>query len=238
MKLFWPPMQLGRSSLKIFWLAAGGALLAGCASPDANHDPAALYRHYGEIKGTLKQGRYTAPDGSFSCAIPELAEPGATIKDTANTTADGRSGTVGFQDEMGALLRVDWLELSPSERLQGTNLVFDRAVEETFSQLMFSHYQQVSPAASLADHEFISDPGEEKLFAVALLPGGSTLSDKSSGQRLDAYRAALIFRRGNWVYCLSTQFTKLPGQAAPPLAATLAQLKKTLQVFRGSFQFP
>ncbi len=225
-------MNLGRSLSGFLLLVFSGALLPGCASAPAS-DPTAFYRHFGEIKGTLKEGRYFSPDANFSCALPELVDPSATIKDVSGKNQNIRAGTVTFQNDLGMLLRVDWLEIPENERPTAPDPAFDRAAEENFALLMFSQYKQVSPTASLITHEFNSDAGEEKLFVVSLLPAGSTLVDKSTGRRIDAYRAALILHHGAWVYCLSTQSTPFTKQTAPPLA----QLLKTLQVFRDGFEF-
>jgi len=231
-------MNFGRVYSNCFLWALGAALLGGCANSPAPFDEAASYRHFGEIKGTLTHGRYVSPDANFSCAIPELADPGAAIKDVSGKSGQGRSGTVTFQDDLGTLLRVDWLEIAEIDRPKIADPGFDRAAEESFSLLMFTQYQQVSRSASLVAHEYLPAPGEEKLFVASLLPGGSTLVEKRTGQRLDAYRASLFLRHGNWVYCLSTQSTIHPPNAAPALAATLAQLKQRLLVFQGSMLFP
>ncbi len=229
-------MKSGRLFSGFLSLAVCAAFLPGCASGPVS-DPTAFYRSLGNTKGTLKEGRYYSPDDNFSCALPELIDAGASVKDVSGRGERGRSGTVTFQNDLGLLLRVDWLEIPESEHPVAPDPAFDRSTEESYALLLFNQYKQVSPAASLVTHEFLSDPGEEKLFVTSLLPGGSTLVDKSTGRRLDAYRASLIFRQGGWVYCLSTQSTHLPKQAPAPLNSTLAQLKQTLQVFRGGFQF-
>jgi hypothetical protein len=220
-------------------LPMGLLFLTSCSSVE--------HRSNSEIQGTIKSGRYFSPNKNFSCAVPPLAEPGATIRDSSNKTADGYVGTVKFEDDYGKLFRVDWSAVPPdiAQRL-GTPL-YDRVMLQGMLTYQMQNFLQVYPQAKIEAEEYMGDKTNLMLFADVHIPKGATLMD--NGQRLDCSRGLFIFKRNNWVYTISTQDVRDDSTglvsidsnsfhlSKPTVEERKADLKPRLEKFLEGFEF-
>jgi hypothetical protein len=203
-----------------------------------------------EIKGTIKNGRYFSPNENFSCAIPPLAEPGAIIEDSSDTTEDGYVGTVKFEDDYGKLFRVDWYEVSPDIKAHEQKLgkfLYGATMLEGLLTLQMQNFHHVFPQATVEAKETIGDVTNLMLFADVRIPKGATLMQ--NGQRLDCSRGLFIFSRNNWAYVISIQdvcddSTALVSidsdsfhSSKPTMEERKADLKPRLEKFLEGFEF-
>ena len=191
----------------------------------------------------MENGRYTSPKMNFSCTVPELLQPGATIRDGVAP----ETGTVTFEDDMGTLKRVDYFIIPAGkekdiETLEGRknvqNYLFNYVVEQL--------YRSVVRDAKIVHTEFIELPNptrdrtETALYGIALLPKGSTLAERTKG-RYDALRASLVFFKGQFSYVLTIQ--NIPGLFADLRTKPISdeerkkQLLEDLEKFYETFSF-
>jgi len=205
-------------------------ILAGCARRDPFRSFLGSYRNYTEIKGTIKDGRYTSPQANFSCLVPPLARPGAVIHDESRKLKEGNVvGKAGFEDDLGTFLRVDWFEVPGDMRARP-----DRVLLERVADSLFAAYRQGIPNSEIEVHKYSGETNNQSLFLMARLPSGSTMT--VNGRRQDCSRASLVFRRGNWAYALSTQDRPLLPKTTT-VEQREAELRSKLEEFLASFEF-
>jgi hypothetical protein len=186
--------------------------LSGCTSTtDPLRSVIGSYRNYTKVKGKIEAGRYYAPSNNFSCAVPFLIQPGAVIRDEVGP----EGGTVAFEDDMGTLVRVDYFLIPSGGGIDSATAEGRKSLAETvFNFTVDRMYRAVVPDTKVLHKEYVQlqdGMRAEKnvaLFAIALLPKGSSISEVKSG-RYDALRASLIFVKGRYSYVLTIQ--DIPG---------------------------
>jgi len=221
------------------FLLLGLLFLTSCSSVNSTRGS------YSEVKGTIKDGRYFSPNGSFSCAVPPLAEPGAIIQDSSNKTADGYVGTVKFEDDYGKLFRVDWAEVPPDIGQQLGKPLYDQMMLDGILTSQMQNFHQVYPQAAVEAEETIGDKTNLMLFADVHIPKGTTFI--RDGEHLDCSRGLFIFKRNNWVYTISIQDACVDSTdlvaidsfhpSQPTMEERKADLKPRLENFLKGFEF-
>lgn len=187
--------------------------------------------------GGESEGRkYVSTQGKFSVEFPRMG-PGARIQDPH----DKDSGWVSVHDDIGNLRSVMFLRLS-DEEMQAVTSVDMRHALETFlsAYVMPVHIKPASPKAAVLHTEHVSYGGDGALFALVDIPGGSTMFDVRANRRFDTKRGLLIFRKGSFMYMLSSgenpAAPNLATQATPP--DVMVELEKyKLQAFLSRIEF-
>ena len=194
------PLWSGR----LLWI--GSALGAGCAaSGDSGEALIGPSVEETAIAGTLEQGRYRAPMGRFSIAIPPLFQPGSQASDGF----DGDAFSVRFRDQLGQRFEVEVLPLG-EEALRAT-------LEASLGALSRRHGN-----ATLAHEEEVRTRHAPSLFAVVEVEGGGgyrVLDASSQGeQRVEGLFGLLLFDRSPHRYILSAKESLLIdlGSKSPP----------------------
>lgn len=223
------------------FLLAGLLFVTSCSSFDPLRAGIGSYRNYTEIKGKIEDEKYISPLNNFSCVVPPLLKPGALIRDDFNQAQE--MGSVGFEDDLGTLIRVDYFA-TPKEKAQQIETVEGRkaTAQEVFDFTVEQMYRPVAPKTTVTHTEFVELQGgtglqrNVALFGIALLPKGSNLSEATKG-RYDALRASLVFVRGKFVYVLTVQ--DIPGHFGVtfPEEENKKRLLKKLEEFYGTFSF-
>ncbi len=112
-----------------------------------------------EIKGTVANGRYTSPDGSFQVALPPLAKPGASV---ADRQVDAKTTQVVFKDDSGRLYSI-----------RGYDNEDGRFSHEGFAA-------GVGAQEGLREKEFITTARGRELRTVRVSKGGSFIVQRRS----------------------------------------------------------
>jgi hypothetical protein len=121
-----------------------------------------------------------------------------------------QEGMVGFSDDFGTLLRIDYY-LIPAEQIQEIESMDE---EQYFQSILLDKYIPQAivsnlPSSTVDYTEYIEDENQGGgYFALVNMPGGSTISKQENNghpQRLDAYRGLLAFMEGEFIYIVSSQ---------------------------------
>jgi hypothetical protein len=142
----------------------------------------------------------------------------------------GRNGTVGFEDDLGTLYRIDWIEVVPD-----LAKLSERELLERMFNFQMGTYRQLIPQTSLEGKELGGQGTNSTLFFVARLPQGSTIAN--NGQRLDCSRASIVLLRGPWVYSLTTQTSAIQSRREETPEERKAAMRSKLDEFLAGFEF-
>ncbi|MBD2495983.1 hypothetical protein [Nostoc sp. FACHB-280] len=176
---------------------------------------------------------YESPLGNFTVPIPVDAEQGGRIQT--------QEGVVGFSDDFGTLLRIDYYPIPPEqlEELESEgqeeylkNIIVDKYVP----QAIFAHL----PASEIRYGEYLEDIFAGAYYALVDMPKGSTMSQQEnngSSTRLDAYRGLLAFINGEFLYIVSSQRSFLNGETPNAIAEEAEYIKDNILSFVETMEF-
>lgn len=144
---------------------------------------------------------YEAPLGNFTVIIPVSPDKGGKVQ--------SQEGSVGFSDDFGMLLRIDYYHTPPEQVEEMESL----GQEEYFRSILLDKYIPQAIVANLStatvEHtEYLTDESAGGYFALVNMPGGSTISKQENNghaKRFDAYRGILAFMEGDFIYIVSSQ---------------------------------
>jgi len=181
----------------------------------------------------LSQGVYESPLGNFTLPIPVDREKGGRI--------DEQEGMVGFCDDFGRLLRIDYYSFSDEE----ADKLESVGQEEYLRTCLVDNYVDRAIIANVQhskiEHtEYLEDVMEGSYFVVVDMPQGSTISKQKNGDnsvRLDALRGLLAFPVDDFLYVVSCQRTFFDGETPAPMEKEVEGLKHQLLGFLDTVEF-
>lgn len=215
------------------------AILTGCARLDPLRGFVGSYRSYTEIKGDIQDGRYTSPHANFSCKVPDLIKPGAVIKDDINQKEG--TGIVAFGDDFGLRFMVRWFEVSAD-----ANSISDSVLLEQIAVYMRETDKKMLAKATI-EPERLDEAGQSTLFYMVIAEAPDVKVYIPPAQRdtmtkemviPHVFRGHLIFRRGGWVYVLTTQTETRFGEDKTKTAEEQeVEVRAKLQQLLADFEF-
>jgi hypothetical protein len=157
-----------------------------------------------ELNGTVANGVYTSPTGTFKIAIPVLPELGGATHDTRNVVTFRDS--FGLQISIGAFLNDATLRWQLSTRGTKDYLIY------FFANFVLPDFRQFCAGTQIESAGFSQDLMEGSLFTYILLPGGSVFGEQLAfapqGDPPVAKRGNMLFVRNSVTYVISTELSE------------------------------
>jgi hypothetical protein len=176
---------------------------------------------------------YQSPLGNFIVPIPVIPEEGGKIQ--------SQEGIVGFSDDVGTLLRIDYYPL-PNEYLetiksQGQETYLHSIlIDKYLPQAIFANVQ----GAEIKYTEYLQDTLKGYYYVLIDMPKGSTISKQENNGhaiRLDAYRGLLAFINGDFLYIVSSQRTFFNGDIPGSILDEAEDIKQNILEFVETMEF-
>jgi hypothetical protein len=179
------------------------------------------------------QGVYESPAGNFSVPVPVEPQKGGTIEE--------QEGVVGFSDDFGRLLRIDYYPISAEQADKLESL----GQEDYLIAFLVDNYVEQAILRNIANskveyREYLEDVMEGSYFIVVDMPQGSTISVQKNNEdsfRLDALRGLLAFPMDDFLYVLSCQRTFFEEEKLVSIEQEVEQLKDQLLDFLDTVEF-
>ncbi|WP_341524600.1 tellurite resistance TerB family protein [Nostoc sp. UHCC 0302] len=176
---------------------------------------------------------YESPLGNFSVLIPVDSRQGGKVQ--------SQEGVVGFSDDFGTLLRIDYYPLPP-DQLEEIKSV---GQEEYFQSVLVDKYVPQAifanvPDASVEHTEYLQDTLKGSYYILVDMPKGSTISkqeNNGSATRLDAYRGLLTFISGKFLYIVSSQRSFFNGETPGSVEEEAESIKENILEFVETIEF-
>jgi hypothetical protein len=157
-----------------------------------------------ELNGTVENGVYTSPTGTFKIEIPVLPELGGATHDTKNVVTFRDS--FGLQISIGAFVNDATLRWQLSTRGTKDYLIY------FFSNFVLPDFRKFCPGTHIESAGFSSDLMEGSLFTYILLPGGTVFGEQlafaPAGDPPVAKRGNMLFVRNGVTYVISTELSE------------------------------
>lgn len=194
--------------------------------PDEDEDETVVVEEYGEQI-------YESPSGNFSVPIPVQPEQGGRVQ--------SQEGVVGFSDDVGTLLRIDYYPIPPEQAAEIESI----GKEKYLQAILVEKYvpQAISAnisGAQIKDTEYLEETLEGAYFVLVDMPKGSTISKQENNGnaiRLDAYRGLLAFINGEFLYIISNQRSFFNGETPSSLEAEAESIKEKIFDFVETIEF-
>ncbi len=177
---------------------------------------------------------YESPLGNFTVPIPVDAEQGGRIQ--------SQDGVVGFADDMGTFLRIDYY-LIPPEQIDDMESQGDETY--LYGILVNKYVPEVItanlPNAEVKYTEYLQDSLEKNYYVLVDMPNGSTIYkslNNGTSIRLDAYRGLLSFVNGEYLYIVSSQRSFFNGEETlGSIQQEAENIKQRILNFVGTIEF-
>ena len=190
-------------------------------------------------KGKVSDGSYYSPLGNFVVPLPTPLFGSVRINDRN----DADSGMVSLLDDAGNNEGVTYVSL---ESESGPVEIVPERRDAVYRSFVFDYvlpnlFQPVSPQSKVVHEEFLDSGPDRAFFAVAVIPGASSIMDAKTGVKLDSVRGLLVFDKGRFMYMLHremrTAFDKLGADSDSLSEKDLAAAKNALKILRASIRF-
>ncbi|ADI66018.1 hypothetical protein [Trichormus azollae] len=176
---------------------------------------------------------YQSPLGNFVVPIPVTSEQGGTIQ--------SQEGIVGFSDDVGTLLRIDYYPLPPEylEEIESQGqekYLHSTLIKKYLPQAIFTNVQ----GAEIKYTEYLQDTLKGYYYVLVDMPKGSTISkqeNNGNANRLDAYRGLLAFINGKFLYIVSSQRTFFNGDSPGSILDEAEDIKQNILEFVETMDF-
>jgi len=176
---------------------------------------------------------YTSPLGNFTVAIPVDPQQGGRIQ--------SQDGVVGFYDDLGTLLRIDYYPL-PSDQIKE---LASQGQEQYLQSILLDKYVPQAifanlPEAQIRYTEYLKDDWQGSYYALVDMPKGFKIpqqENNGTATRLDAYRGLLAFINGEFLYIVSSQRSFLDGETPSSVKEEAQEIKKNILEFVQSIEF-
>ncbi|MDZ8053312.1 MAG: hypothetical protein RMX68_025800 [Aulosira sp. ZfuVER01] len=176
---------------------------------------------------------YESPLENFTVPIPVKAEQGGKIQ--------SQEGVVGFSDDIGTLLRIDYYPIPPEHEEEMESV----GQEEYLQTILVDRYVPQAifanvPNAQIKYAEYLEDTLAGAYYVLVDMPQGSTISkqeNNGAATRLDAYRGLLTFIKADFLYIVSNQHSFFHGETPGTLEEEAKSIKDKILDFVGSIQF-
>lgn len=192
-----------------------------------------LEEQYDRDASSQEQEVYESPTGNFSVPVPVDPRKGGRVSE--------QEGTVGFSDDFGRLLRIDYYPFSAeaAEELKSVGR------EEYLRTVLVDNYVAQAIIANLpqskVEHtEYLEDTMDGAYCVVVDMPQGSTLSKQTNDEpavRLDALRGLLAFPMDDFLYVVSCQRTFFEGESVASIEQEVEGLKYQILEFLDTVEF-
>ncbi|MBW4569813.1 MAG: hypothetical protein KME31_17830 [Tolypothrix carrinoi HA7290-LM1] len=176
---------------------------------------------------------YESPLGNFSVSIPVDSQQGGIVQ--------SQEGVVGFSDDYGTLLRIDYYNLTPEEEEE----IESMGLEKYLQSVLIDKYVPQAISASLPDakvehNEYLESTMDGAYFVLVNMPKGSTISKRENNgtaTRMDAYRGLLSFFNGEFLYIVSSQRGILSDETRHSLEEEAYEIKQKILAFVDTIEF-
>ncbi|MGI8502371.1 MAG: hypothetical protein ACR2LR_14725 [Hassallia sp.] len=176
---------------------------------------------------------YESPLGNFSVSIPVDSQQGGRVQ--------SQEGVVGFSDDYGTLLRIDYYTLTPEEEEE----IESMGLEKYLQSVLIDKYVPQAISASLPDakvehNEYLEDTMDGAYFVLVNMPKGSTISkqeNNGTATRMDTYRGLLSFFNGDFLYIVSSQRGILSDETRHSLEEETYEIKQNILGFVDTIEF-
>ncbi|AFZ59442.1 hypothetical protein H6G54_07745 [Anabaena cylindrica FACHB-243] len=203
------------------------------AIEEAENDEYAAEESEAVIFNDLGQQIYKSPLDNFTVPIPVNPEQGGKIQ--------SQEGIVGFSDDIGTLLRIDYYPLPPEYleemKFQGQEKYFHSIIIEKYvPQAIFANVQ----GSEIKYAEYLEDILNGYYYVLVDMPKGSTISkqgNNGSAIRLDAYRGLLAFISGEFLYIVSSQRSFFEGNIPGSIKKEAEEIKQHILEFIETMEF-
>lgn len=176
---------------------------------------------------------YESPLGNFTVPIPVDAQQGGKIQ--------SQEGVVGFSDDFGTLLRIDYYPIPPEqlEELDSTDK------QEYLRSIMVDKYVpqailQNLPDAAIKHTEYQEQEELDYYYALVDMPHGSTISQQDNNgtiTRLNAYRGLISFIQDDFLYIVSSQRSFFNGDTPDSIEEEAENIKESILEFVETIEF-
>ncbi|BAZ32785.1 hypothetical protein NIES4074_52920 [Cylindrospermum sp. NIES-4074] len=185
------------------------------------------------ILDNLSQQVYESPLGNFIVGIPVDAKLGGRIQ--------SQEGVVGFSDDLGTLLRIDYYPLPP-EQLEEIESI---GQEKYLQSILIDKYAPQAifanvPGAEVKYSEYLADTLAGSYYVLIDMPKGSTISKQENNGnaiRLDAYRGLIAFINDDFLYIVSSQRSFFNGDTPGSVEEEANDIKRVILEFVESIEF-
>jgi hypothetical protein len=179
------------------------------------------------------QQTYKSPLGNFTVPVPVEIENGGRIQ--------SQEGVVGFSDDMGTLLRIDYYpfpveQLEELESLGQEKYLHSILVDKYVPQAILANV----PDATVEYTKYLEDTLSGAYYVLVDMPKGSTISkqeNNGTAVRLDAYRGLLTFINGQFLYIVSSQHSFLNGETPDSIEEEAEYIKENILEFVETIEF-
>jgi hypothetical protein len=205
------------------------------AAIEESEQPEEYVEEYEEIiLDEFGQQIYQSPLGNFIVPIPVTTEQGGKVH--------SQEGIVGFSDDVGTLLRIDYYPLPTeySEEIKSKGqetYLHTILIEKYLPQAIFAYVEGVE----IKYTEYLQDTLLKGYYYVLVdMPKGSTISKQENNGnpiRLDAYRGVLAFINGDFLYIVSSQRTFFDGDIPGPILDEAEDIKQNILEFIETMEF-
>ncbi|MBW4563547.1 MAG: hypothetical protein KME32_20865 [Mojavia pulchra JT2-VF2] len=176
---------------------------------------------------------YESPLGNFTVPIPVDPEQGGRVQ--------SQEGVVGFSDDFGTLLRIDYYPIPPEqfEEIEATGqeaYLQSILVEKYVPQAILANV----PNAQIKYAEYLEDTLSGAYYVLVDMPKGSTISKQETNGnaiRLDAYRGLLTFINADFLYIVSNQRSFFEGESPASVEEESEGIKEKILEFVESIEF-
>jgi hypothetical protein len=180
----------------------------------------------------LEQEMYQSPEGNFQVPIPIDVQDGGNVQ--------SEPGLVGFSDDFGTLLQIDYQLVPDTQVAQKQSL----GEEAYLKAALLDNYVPEKIVKSVPNYrvehsEYIQEV-ISGYFAIVNMPQGSTMvgeKNSSTSQRLDAYRGILAFVNQSFLYFVSCQRNFLDGEVPGSMDEEAQVLKGEILEFVSTIEF-
>ncbi len=193
---------------------------------DDDDDETVLVEEYGEQL-------YESPLGNFAVPIPVQAQQGGRVQ--------SQEGVVGFSDDFGTLLRIDYYAIPP-EQMEEIDSI---GQEKYLAAILVEKYVPQAIAANVpgaqVDHtEYLEDIQAGAYYVLVNMPQGSTISkqeNNGNATRLNAYRGLLAFINEDFLYIVSNQRSFFNDETPNSVAEEAESIKGKILDFVETIEF-
>lgn len=176
---------------------------------------------------------YESPAGNFTVPIPVNSQQGGKVQT--------QEGLVGFSDDFGTLLRIDYYPIPPEQLDELESVAQDQYLQ---SVLVDKYVPQAIlanvPNAQIKYTEYLEDIMTGAYFVLVDMPHGSTISQQENNgtaTRLDAYRGLLTFINADFLYIVSNQRSFLKDENPASLEEEIEDMKESILEFVETIEF-
>lgn len=179
------------------------------------------------------EGVYESPLGNFTVPIPVDPQQGGKVQ--------SQEGVVGFSDDFGTLLRIDYYAIPPEQLSELESI----ELEEYLQSILVDKYVPQAilanvPNADVQYTEYLQNTLGGAYFVLVDMPKGSTISQQEnngSSNRLDAYRGLISFINAEFLYIVSSQRSFFKDEPPGSLEEEVEEIKERILEFVETIEF-